>query len=100
MIHLIDNYYLDADEQQFILTEWDGSFSKKQNKDGTFSKEWKSQRFYRKVEDLLEKLTTLYLRKAIKEATTFEELNVKIKEIKDMIKEVGRKIGENDTDAV
>jgi hypothetical protein len=32
MIRLIENFYLDADDRQYILLEWDGSYDKKTGK--------------------------------------------------------------------
>lgn len=92
MIHLTDNYYLDADDKQYILLEWDGSVSKTQNKDGSFSKQIKNQQYFSNFQYLLEKLATIYVRKSIAERETLEQLGKDLTAIKNTIEGIGKRM--------
>jgi hypothetical protein len=92
MIHLVDNYYLDADDKQYILLEWDGSVSKLQNKDGSFSKQLKNQQYFSNFQYLLEKLTIIYARKSIAERYTLEQLGADLTAIKNIIESIGKRM--------
>ena len=92
MIHLFDQFYLDADDRQFILLEWDGSLSSKENKDCTFSRAYKLQQYFATFKCALEKLTVIMQRRAVANNTDWQELGKKLDEIKESIEELTRRM--------
>ena len=88
MIYLIDDFYLDADDLQFILVEWNGKtkFSKLMNRDVPANPKL---RFYPDLTVLLQKLTMILERRAIVGSTGMEQLVCKFEEIKQMINIIG-----------
>lgn len=92
MIHLAENFYLDADDKQFILVEWDGSVSKVQNKDGSFSRQYKNQQYFSSFQSLLEKLSIIYIRRRIQKDETLVQLEKDMVTIKYMIEDIGKTV--------
>ena len=96
MIHIIDNFYLDADDRQFILIEWDGKTSTYK---GSTKNEYKSQMFYSRFENVLEKLAVILQRRAIGEVKTLQELGQKLDETKKLIESIGTRMWPDFEDA-
>ena len=88
MIHLIDNYYLDADEKQFILAKEIGK-----RVDRRTGKERTAYDFlyYSDLGNALAGLCVRQTRLAVAESNSLEELMAKQDEIKKLIAELDKK---------
>lgn len=88
MIHLIDEFYLDADPYQFILIEWDGkTVYHKTHKKNVMQNP--HSRYYRTLKSLLEQLALMLERKAVYGSTGLEEIAEKCEDIGQLIKNLG-----------
>lgn len=67
MIHLFGNMYLDANDLNYILVEWDGKTST--NKKGNTTNTYKNIWYFNSLEYLAEKLLTLSIRRKLSETT-------------------------------
>lgn len=61
MIRLIENFYLDADDRQYILLEWDGSYDKKTGKNKQNVSYW----YCSKLASALDVLLSVLVRRGI-----------------------------------
>lgn len=71
MIHLVDNYYLDSDDNCLTLIEWDGTT--RLNK-GREDKNIRSRRYYSSLADVFRGLHKALTRKEVSRAVTMDEL--------------------------
>lgn len=72
MINICSDVYLDADANQFILYEWDGTVSI--HKDGRIQNNYKSTKYYSQYEDVLEGLLRKLSRRDVRNSQTLQEL--------------------------
>lgn len=75
MTHIKDNYYLDADERQFILKEHKG-----ENKEG--EQLYNTLGYFRYPQEALETMVNNYIRKDIKKGAELKEIADRMKELK------------------
>ena len=75
MIHLYENWYLDADDKNYILTEWDG----KTNKNG--NRVVMGVHYITSLSDVFRFLGTIETRRKVKACTTMKELEAEVKAI-------------------
>jgi len=63
MVHIVDNWYIDADDSNYILIEWAG---KKQvnKKTGAESMQGAKYRYYNKIDTALEQLVAIAAKRA------------------------------------
>jgi len=85
MIKIIDNLYLDANENEFQLVEWDGriKYDNKQKKD---LPAYTTIMHFSDFESLVKKLHILCLRRNIVSSKDLDELAQKYKETMNIIK--------------
>lgn len=86
MMHLIDDYYLDADRLCYMLVKWDGTW-KKADINGRIKKSNPEFKYYSNLDGLILGLFRCLSRDAITKLSTLEELGSKISEINTFIKE-------------
>ena len=79
MVHIVDNWYIDADDSNYILIEWAG---KKQTskKTGTKSMQNAKYRYYNKIDTALEQLVAITARRSIASAKTVQEMLETVKQ--------------------
>lgn len=68
MINLTEDFYLDADDNQFTLIQWAGKYDKKNNKTGM------KYRYYSTLDSLLKGLATVLMRRDVQNSETLTEL--------------------------
>ena len=68
MIKLVDNFYLDADDRNYILKEWDGKTVT--DAKGITRKVGESNWYYGDIENLIKHLLDLYVRRGISNSNT------------------------------
>lgn len=83
MIHLTGKYYLESDENCFMLHKWDGEF--KPSNDGYKRLKGVRTRYYSRLPDMFDGLARVLMLDKTASAQTLEELNDGMKEIKTII---------------
>ena len=91
MIHLFDQFYLDADEEQFILIEWDGSISNV-DKNGNRTNMYKSRHYYSDFNHVITKLATMGQRRSIASSSSLSEMIEKFEQTKKSIEDLTRRM--------
>ena len=79
MVHIVDNWYIDADDSNYILIEWAG---KKQvnKKTGLESMQSAKYRYYNKIDTALEQLVAITARRAIASSKSIQEMLEMVKQ--------------------
>lgn len=79
MVHIVDNWYIDADDSNYILIEWAG---KKQvnKKTGVESMQSAKYRYYNKIDTALEQLVAITARRAIASSKSIQEMLETVKQ--------------------
>ena len=90
MIHIIDNFYLDADEKNFILYEWDGKT--KTSKGGLINNVYQSYSYFQSFDNVLSKIALLMQRRSIQESQDLKELGKKLDQIRMTITEIANRM--------
>lgn len=91
MIHLFDQFYLDADEKNFILYEWDGTTKVRKNNQA-INNVYKSYSYFQCFENVLSKVAIMMQRRAIQESKDLPELGKRLDFIKETIEELTRRM--------
>jgi hypothetical protein len=91
MIQLCENWYLDADERQFILLNWDGGtrYDKQKKKDVKTNQKYY---YYSDLSCAMKALFVHLVRQGIQRGDTLEHLNGVIQQTYELVKETSEKI--------
>lgn len=79
MVHIVDNWYIDADDGNYILIEWNGK-KKINKKSGKEENTGQRNRYYSKIDTALEQLVAITARRAIASSHTVQEMLSAVKE--------------------
>ena len=98
MINLVDEFYLDADDRQFFLVEWDGKmvYNKMMKKDVP---QYGRTLYYTKFENVLEKLSLILQRRGIEKSTTLVEVGEEFAKTRKIIEELAKQMNPTYKDA-
>lgn len=79
MVHIVDNWYIDADDSNYILIEWAGKKQVKK-KTGAESMQGAKYRYYNKIDTALEQLVAITARRAIASSKSIQEMLETVKQ--------------------
>ena len=79
MVHIVDNWYIDADDSNYILIEWAGKKQTSKNT-GTESMQGAKYRYYNKIDTALEQLVAITARRAIASSKSIQEMLETVKQ--------------------
>lgn len=89
MIHIVDDMYLDADTNQYILKIWSGATQISRGKEIPSGVR---NMYFSDFESLLNKLHTIMIRRSIEMASNLDELATEFIKAREKIHSIARKI--------
>ena len=90
MIHIIDDYYMDADKNCFMLHRWNGKTTT--DKNGRENKANVQTMYYSTFDDFLTGVNKHMTRQAVSDSKTLDEISGKLDVIQDIITAIGKSL--------
>ena len=85
MIHIVNDYYLDSDENCFLLHKWNGKCRTMKN--GSTCMDNPKTTYYSKLSDLIASLANKLMRENARKCTSLEELKAALDELMVFLRE-------------
>ena len=92
MIHVADDIYINANDQEFQIIRWDGKMVLNKNT-GIESKAIKDTLHFSDFKSMLNKINIILARTSVSASSTLEELNLRFRKNTEIIKDLAEKLG-------